>query len=89
MACVALPTCSLGRCVIVVGGAATSEAKVSLLLDAGASVTVVSPTLTPGLAERRDAGLLTWIGRRFRREALHGAFVVVAATDRSDVNGEV
>ena len=35
--------------VVVVGGGPVAERKVAALLDHGASVTVVSPTLTPGL----------------------------------------
>jgi len=78
-----------GRRAVVVGGGAVAEAKVGPLLDAGAAVTVVAPTLTPGLALRaREAGL-AHVARAYVAGDLEGAHLAIAATDDPDVNHAV
>ena len=64
-----------GRRVVLVGGGAVASAKLRGLLDAGAHVTVVAPTVTP---EVERAGVP--IARRaFQPEDLDAAWFVVAA----------
>jgi uroporphyrin-III C-methyltransferase / precorrin-2 dehydrogenase / sirohydrochlorin ferrochelatase len=78
-----------GRRAVVVGGGAVAEAKVGPLLDAGAAVTLVAPTLTPGLALRaREAGL-AHVARAYVAGDLEGAHLAIAATDDPDVNHAV
>ena len=67
------------RC-LVVGGGAVAERKVEALLDAGALVVVVSPTLTPALGALAGEGLVEGRARRFRRHDVRGCALVVAAT---------
>jgi precorrin-2 dehydrogenase/sirohydrochlorin ferrochelatase len=69
-----------GRRCLVVGGGAVAERKVTGLLDAGARVRVVSPTLTPALTALAAAGLVEHRARPFRRHDARGAALVVAAT---------
>src|SRR5579884_1376908 len=45
-----------GRLAVVVGGGSVAERKVGALLEAGAAVRVVSPSLTDGLERLRDEG---------------------------------
>ena len=60
--------------------------KALALARAGASVTVVSPTLSSELAERVDTDGLEWVQDSFREEHLGDAFLVVAATDDAGLN---
>jgi siroheme synthase-like protein len=54
-----------------------AEEKVKGLVAAGARVTVISPDLTPGLAELGVEGKVDFIARRYRRGDLRTAFLVV------------
>ena len=78
-----------GRLAVVVGGGTVAERKVTALLEAGAGVRVVSPTLEPGLRRLRDEGRITWEERRFRDDDLQGAMLAFAATDDDAVNAAV
>lgn len=75
-----------GRRCLVVGGGAIGERKARDLLDCGARVTVVSPTLTPGLDALVAAGLVVHRARRFRRWDVRGCAVVIAATNEASVD---
>ncbi len=68
---------------LVVGGGDVALRKASVLLEAGAKVTVVAPELTEGLAAL--AGI-EHIAARFAPEHLEGATLVIAATDDAAVN---
>ena len=63
---------------IVVGGGHEAEGKVRGLLDCGATVTVVSPTLNSQLQTWAAEGRFTWLERAYRHGDLHGAFLVIA-----------
>jgi precorrin-2 dehydrogenase len=69
-----------GRRCVVVGGGEIGERKTRALLDCGARVTVVSPSLTPGLAALAAGGRLTHRARPFLRSDLRGCALAVAAT---------
>ncbi|WP_036705909.1 NAD(P)-dependent oxidoreductase, partial [Paenibacillus graminis] len=49
--------------VVVIGGGAVAERKVGALVEAGAAVVLVSPSLTEALAALAEAGRLSWISR--------------------------
>ena len=76
------------RC-LVVGGGEVAERKTSLLLRAGARVTVVSPVLCQGLQRRLDADEIAHHGRSYVDGDLVGCRVAFAATDDRAVNAEV
>lgn len=78
-----------GRRVVVVGGGAVAEAKVTGLLDTGARVVVVAPEVVPRLAALAEAGTIVWVRRRVRRRHLRPAALVVAATDDGATNAWV
>lgn len=78
-----------GRPVVVVGGGSMAEAKVSLLLESGAVVKVVSPDLSPQLETWKRQGRLSWVDRRFVAEDLAPAFLVVAATNDPKANARI
>jgi len=66
-----------GRPCFVIGGCAMAEEKVKGLVAAGARVTVISPDMTPGLAELGIEEKVDFIARRYRRGDLRTAFLVV------------
>ncbi|MFQ2077230.1 siroheme synthase CysG [Aeromonas veronii] len=75
--------------VLLVGGGEVAERKARLLLDAGAHLTVVAPELDPELAELAANGNIEWLAGEFVPEQLAGKWLVVAATDRREVNALV
>ncbi len=78
-----------GRRCVVVGGGKVAAHKVSLLLDAGADVTVVSPELGETLVGLAEADRIVHVPRTFLPDDLRDTLVVFAATDSEDANGAV
>ncbi|MFN2461593.1 MAG: hydroxymethylbilane synthase [Candidatus Velthaea sp.] len=78
-----------GRRALVVGGGRVAERKVRGLLDADADVTVVSPRVTPALAQLADVRRIRWIERSFVAGDAAGNLLVLAATDDAGVNADV
>ena len=78
-----------GRACVVVGGGPVAERKVAALLDHGASVTVVSPTLTPGLRRLASDNAIMAVLRDYRDGDLAGAFLAIAATGDPAANRAV
>lgn len=78
-----------GRRVVVVGGGALALRRATALLQAGASVTVVSPQVTPALADLADRGAVTLVRRRYLAGDLDGAWLALACTDDPAVNEAV
>ncbi len=75
-----------GRPCLVIGGGMVAERKTLTLLEAGADVTIVSPTLTSTLKELSRSGRITHRQKNFEEKDLSGEFLVIAATDASDMN---
>lgn len=78
-----------GRTSLVIGGGEIALRKVSMLLKAQASVTVVAPELCPELAARCAQGRITHVATGFEPAQLEGAQLVIAATDDAVVNRAV
>jgi uroporphyrin-III C-methyltransferase / precorrin-2 dehydrogenase / sirohydrochlorin ferrochelatase len=78
-----------GRRVLVVGGGALATRRVPALLDAGADVLLVSPTLTTSLEDLAAAGRIRWVARRYEPADGAGAWLVCACTDDPGVNAAV
>ncbi len=75
--------------VAVVGGGQVAERKIELLLRVGAHVTVIAPRLCETLAARAAAGSLTHRAEAFAPPHLEGMRLIIAATDRTEVNAAV
>ncbi len=71
------------RRVVVVGGGAMGEEKVTRLLPYEAKVVVVSPDVTDEVSELADDGKIEWVRRPYRSGDLDGAFIAIVA-DTSD-----
>lgn len=76
------------RCVVV-GGGDVAERKIIRLLECGALVTVVAKKLTPPLMNMAAAGKLTHVDDNYDQQYLAGAFLVIGATDREEVNDRI
>lgn len=77
------------RPVLVVGGGAVAERKVEGLLEAGGRVTVLSPTLTPRLADWVAEGRIRHVARAYRDGDVPGYHLVFVATSDGAVNAAV
>src|SRR2546423_2556142 len=78
-----------GRRAVVIGGGAVAEQKVRGLIAAGAHVTVVSPAMSPGLADLARRSAIELRRRRYHDHDLAGAWLAIAATDDRAVNEAV
>jgi len=78
-----------GRRCVVIGGGAIGEEKIHRLMECGANVAVISPTVTGGVQVIADAGGLEWSQREYRSGDLEGAFIAIAATDDSSTNTRI
>ena len=78
-----------GKTCLVVGGGAVAWRKVRALLECGASVIVVSPALCPGLKQMADLQQISARVKEFAPEDVKDVFLVIAATDKNDVNEQV
>jgi precorrin-2 dehydrogenase / sirohydrochlorin ferrochelatase len=76
-----------GRKCLVVGGGDIGLEKVEGLLACGGDVTLQSPAAHPELQALAEEGSIDWDQREYQGpEDLEGAFLVIAATDDSEVN---
>ncbi|MFC5468330.1 bifunctional precorrin-2 dehydrogenase/sirohydrochlorin ferrochelatase [Cohnella suwonensis] len=75
-----------GRDCLVAGGGEVAERKTEGLLQAGASVTVVSPSATRRLSEWAAEGRVRWLAREAAGADVEGAALVFAATDNPSAN---
>lgn len=75
-----------GRKCLVVGGGEVGLEKVEGLLACDAAVTLIAPEAIEPLRELAAEGSIKWLAREWQPSDLDGAFLVIAATDDSDVN---
>lgn len=75
-----------GRLVAVIGGGSIAEAKILGVLNAGARIRLISPAVTPQIAEWVRLGKIEWRRKQFEAADLDGAFLVIAATSAAGVN---
>ncbi|OGQ74012.1 MAG: hypothetical protein A3G40_14120 [Deltaproteobacteria bacterium RIFCSPLOWO2_12_FULL_57_22] len=74
---------------LVIGGGSVAERKVEALLQAGAAVTVISPTLTERLDGWVNEGRVRHETRRYQKGDLPGYQLAFVATDDPQVNAAV
>lgn len=77
---------SRGKKVLVVGGGKIATRRILTLTNFEFEITVVAPNITNEIQQLADDGLVTHIQREFRNEDLDGKFLVVAATDKREIN---
>ena len=71
---------------VVIGGGDVAFRKISLLLNAGAQVTVYAPSLCESLQRWAAEGKIRHVAQEFRPEVLESCVLVIAATDDTAVN---
>ncbi|MDE2118502.1 MAG: uroporphyrinogen-III C-methyltransferase [Betaproteobacteria bacterium] len=75
-----------GKPCLVVGGGEVAHRKASVLVEAGATVTVVAPALADSFA---SLPRIKHVAERFQPKHLEGMAMAIAATDDSSVNQQV
>jgi len=79
-----------GRTCLVVGGGPVGEERARRLSESGARVRLVAPRVTPGVAVLAAQGAVSDLRHReYMSDDLDGCVLVVAATDRREVNRRV
>lgn len=78
-----------GQTCLVVGGGPVALRKTADLVEAGASVTVVAESPITDFRKLSSDRAINLRERRFRPDDAAGMFLVIAATDDNEVNGEV
>ena len=72
--------------VIIIGGGKIAERRITTLLNSNASITVISPQVTPKIKRYIENKKVKWVNRPFTPNDLHEAFLVVVATDDTVIN---
>ncbi|WP_111439095.1 NAD(P)-binding protein [Psychrobacillus insolitus] len=75
-----------GRPAVVVGGGKIACRRTIGLLKAGAKVTVISPDIQEQMNDLWNENRVDWVQKKFEADDLHGAFIVIAATNSKEVN---
>ncbi|VFP86486.1 siroheme synthase CysG [Candidatus Erwinia haradaeae] len=77
------------KSVLVVGGGKTAARKIQLLTQAGANVRVVSCKLSKTLLDMIATNNVQWIAKIYHPNQLAQVFLVIAATDDSQLNSRI
>jgi precorrin-2 dehydrogenase/sirohydrochlorin ferrochelatase len=75
-----------GRRCVVVGGGEIGLEKVEGLLASNGRVVLIAPEAVPELQRLAAEGSIEWERREYRPEDLEATFIVIAATNHTDVN---
>ena len=78
-----------GKKVLLIGGGNIALQKIPALLEAEASILLVSPEVLPDVAAFAQAGRLRWEKRGYATQDLDGAALVIAATDDENLQQRV
>lgn len=71
---------------IIVGGGAVAERRVKTLMKFNFKIRVISPELTDELHNLKNCGAFEYFERKFKPQDLKGAMIVVAATNKREIN---
>ncbi|MCL4114260.1 UNVERIFIED_CONTAM: hypothetical protein GTU68_038137 [Idotea baltica] len=74
---------------LVIGGGPVASRKVSSLIKSGALVTLISPKVSADLQQFADENKITVILREYQSTDIIRAFLVIAATNNSDINKQI
>ncbi len=78
-----------GRPALLVGAGNVALEKIGSLLKTGVHLRVIAPDAKPEVRELAAAGKLTWVQREFAAADLDDNFIVIAATNKPEVNAAV
>ena len=74
---------------LVIGGGGVGTRKVKTLLDCGARVMVISPTVSQQLQDLATSGEIKLEERSYQSEDLNDMFLVIGATDDEKLNKQI
>jgi precorrin-2 dehydrogenase/sirohydrochlorin ferrochelatase len=74
---------------VIVGGGKVAERKALSLLEAGGLIKVISPKVTNKLAKLAEQGQVSWVKREYQGSDLKQAYLVIAATDKRELNYQI
>ncbi|MFD2616264.1 NAD(P)-binding protein [Terrilactibacillus laevilacticus] len=78
-----------GRHVVIVGGGNIAARKLQLLLETGAHMTIVSPSIVASLQPLHRNGDFIWKQKPFEKQDIANADVVIVATNDPVINQQV
>ncbi|HEV7918059.1 MAG TPA: bifunctional precorrin-2 dehydrogenase/sirohydrochlorin ferrochelatase [Solirubrobacterales bacterium] len=78
-----------GRNNVVVGAGEIGLEKIEGLLACDGDVTVIAPEAEPAIQQLATEGSIKWIQREYESTDVDGAFMIIAATNDTDVNIKV
>ena len=67
--------------VMVVGGGTIAERRIRTLLDFVEEIWVIAPEISDGIRDLKEQGRIFWKKKRYEREDIYDADLVLAATD--------
>lgn len=77
------------RLVILIGAKGEIAGKPAPLLEAGARVRVIAPSVAAEIAQLAAEGQVEWLPRRYQAGDLHGATLVYAAVNDPQVHAQI
>jgi siroheme synthase-like protein len=77
------------RSCVVIGGGVIAEGKIAMLIECGANITMISPTVTDRIKNLAGTGMINLEEREYQEGDLKEAYLVIAATDDNNVNQTV
>ena len=80
-----------GRKALIAGGGKIAERRIKVLLDFGADITVISPEVTEYIERAASLGTIRLFKRKYRGGDVADLtpFLVIAATDKREVNRDI
>ena len=78
-----------GQNCLVIGGGRIAERKITSLLHAGAGVRVIAAEVVEAVRQLAEDGLIELKIRKYAPDDLDGAFLVIVATNNSELNREI
>ncbi|MFA7746086.1 NAD(P)-binding protein [Salinicoccus roseus] len=77
------------RQIVIVGGGKIAERRVYALIDKGAVLKIISPTLSDSLLSLWNEGRIAWEKRPFEEDDINHASLIIAATNDRKVNDSI
>ena len=75
--------------VLIIGGGPIGERRAVTLLDFAGEILVISPSVTDRLRTLAEEEKIVWVDKKYEREDLYDADLVLAATDSREVNEDI
>jgi precorrin-2 dehydrogenase/sirohydrochlorin ferrochelatase/precorrin-6A/cobalt-precorrin-6A reductase len=76
----------INKKIVVVGGGNVATRRIETVLKFGAYVTVIAPQTSEKLNVLHEQGEISIVKREYRKSDLQNAYMVIIATDRSEIN---